>query len=102
MSIISVSHLSKHFQVHKKEPGLSGSVRSLFLRKYETVRAINDISFDINEGDDLILEEYDLKTKKYTGRKIKKKAWNIIKVNPTQMNDIDDIKKFGFYIIEIK
>ncbi|MBS3075102.1 DUF3850 domain-containing protein [Candidatus Pacearchaeota archaeon] len=58
--------------------------------------------FDINEGDDLILEEYDLKTKKYTGRKIKKKAWNIIKVNPTQMNDIDDIKKFGFYIIEIK
>jgi len=51
MSIISVSHLSKHFQVHKKEPGLSGSVRSLFLRKYETVRAINDISFDINEGE---------------------------------------------------
>ncbi len=58
--------------------------------------------FDINEGDDLILEEYDPKTKKYTGRKIKKTAGKIIKVNPTQMHDIEDIKKFGFYIIEMK
>jgi len=48
---ISVSSLSKHFQVHKKEPGFSGSVKSLFIRKYETVRAINDVSFNINEGE---------------------------------------------------
>lgn len=57
--------------------------------------------FDVNEGDDLILEEYDPKTKKYTGRKIKKKAGNIIKINPTEMHNIEDIKKFGFYVIEI-
>mgnify|MGYP001596421433 CR=1 FL=1 len=58
--------------------------------------------FKINEGDDLILEEYDPKTKQYTGRKIKKKAENIIKINPMLVNDVEDIKKFGFYIIEIK
>ncbi|MDD5193129.1 MAG: DUF3850 domain-containing protein [Candidatus Nanoarchaeia archaeon] len=58
--------------------------------------------FEINEGDTLILEEYEPKTKKYTGRKIKKKTGSIIKLNPVEMWDIDDIKKFGFYIIEMK
>lgn len=57
--------------------------------------------FDINEGDILILEEYIPETKKYTGRSIKKTAGKIIKVNPTKMYDIEDIKKFGFYVIEI-
>ncbi|OGH13941.1 MAG: ABC transporter [Candidatus Levybacteria bacterium RIFCSPLOWO2_02_FULL_37_10] len=48
---ISVSHLSKHFQVHQKEPGVIGSLKSLVLRKYETVKAVSDISFKINEGE---------------------------------------------------
>ena len=49
--IISVSHLSKHFQVYQKEPGVIGSLKSLVLRKYETVKAVSDISFKINEGE---------------------------------------------------
>jgi len=48
---ISVSHLSKHFQVYQKEPGVVGSLKSLILRKYETVKAVSDISFKINEGE---------------------------------------------------
>lgn len=48
---ISVSHLSKHFQVHQKEPGLLGSIKSLFKRKYETKKAVDDITFQINEGE---------------------------------------------------
>lgn len=48
---ISVSHLSKHFQVYQKEPGIVGSLKSLVLRKYETVKAVSDISFKINEGE---------------------------------------------------
>lgn len=51
MPIISVSHLSKHFQVFEKEPGLTGSIKSLFSRKYETKKAIDDISFEIKEGE---------------------------------------------------
>src|SRR4030043_1377637 len=49
--IISVSHLSKHYQTFQKEPGLFGSITSLFARKYQTVRAVNNISFEIGEGE---------------------------------------------------
>jgi len=49
--VISVSHLSKYYKVYQKEPGFLGSIKSLFLRKYETVRAVNDISFSISEGE---------------------------------------------------
>jgi len=51
MSVISVSHLKKYYQVFKKEPGIFGSIKSLFFRKYETVKAVNDISFEIKEGE---------------------------------------------------
>lgn len=49
--IISVSHLKKYYQVSQKELGFSGAVRSLLHRKYDTVKAVNDISFDIEEGE---------------------------------------------------
>ncbi len=58
--------------------------------------------FNINEGDTLILEEYDPETNTYTGRRIKKKAISIIKFNPTRMHRIGDIKRYGFYIIEME
>ncbi len=51
MSTISVSHLIKHYTVHKKQPGFLGSVRSLFARKTEVVKAVEDISFTIREGE---------------------------------------------------
>ena len=51
MPTIIVSHLSKYYQVHQKEPGLGGSIRSLFHRKYYDVKAVNDVSFEIEEGE---------------------------------------------------
>jgi ABC-2 type transport system ATP-binding protein len=48
---IFVNRLSKHYQVHQKEPGLAGSLRSFFNRQYQTVRAVDDISFTINPGE---------------------------------------------------
>lgn len=51
MPIISVSRLKKYYQVHKKEPGLAGSLKSLLARKYEEVRAVDGISFEIQEGE---------------------------------------------------
>jgi len=48
---ISVSHLSKHYQTFQKEAGFWGSVKSLFSRKYETVKAVDNISFEIGEGE---------------------------------------------------
>ena len=51
MAVVQVSHLKKFYRVHKKEPGLAGSVKSLFKRKYEEVKAVDDVSFSINEGE---------------------------------------------------
>ncbi len=37
--------------MHQKDPGMVGSFKSLILRKYETVKAVDDISFNIDEGE---------------------------------------------------
>jgi ABC-2 type transport system ATP-binding protein len=49
--VIQVDHLKKYFKVYKKEPGLWGSVKSLWHREYEEVRAVDDVSFTINQGE---------------------------------------------------
>ena len=51
MDAIVVSHLKKYYRVHKKEPGLWGSLRSLVKRRYQTVKAVNNTSFRIKEGE---------------------------------------------------
>jgi ABC-2 type transport system ATP-binding protein len=48
---IEATGLTKHFQVHQKAPGLRGSLRGLFRREYKTVRAVDDVSFTIAEGE---------------------------------------------------
>lgn len=49
--IIQVQHLCKDYEVHQKEPGLAGSFRSFFRRKFLTVAAVKDVSFDIAPGE---------------------------------------------------
>jgi len=49
--VISINHLKRHFKVYKKQPGLWGSIRSLWDRKYEVVKAVDDISFEIKQGE---------------------------------------------------
>lgn len=49
--VISVSNLSKDFNVYKKRPGFIGAVTSLWNRSYETVHAVADVSFDITQGE---------------------------------------------------
>jgi ABC-2 type transport system ATP-binding protein len=50
-SIISVTQLSKHFKVPTREAGLKASVRSLFHRVYRTVKAVDEITFEIQPGE---------------------------------------------------
>lgn len=50
-SVIQVKNLCKYYKQHKKEPGLKGSIKALFRRKYKTIKAVNDISFTIDEGE---------------------------------------------------
>jgi ABC-2 type transport system ATP-binding protein len=48
---IEVEHLSKTYRVHKRPPGLGAAVRSLFVRRYEEVRAVADLSLGIAPGE---------------------------------------------------
>ncbi len=58
--------------------------------------------FDVKEGDVLIFEEYDNEKKEYTGRKIEKKVKNVNKVNFADFNSVEDIKKFGHWVMELE
>ena len=49
--VIAVEHLRKYYQVHQKEPGLAGSLRSFVRRKYEDVKAVDDLTFGIDAGE---------------------------------------------------
>lgn len=51
MPAISVSHLQKHFKIHTKKPGFKESFKSIFSRHYEMKKAVDDISFTIEEGE---------------------------------------------------
>lgn len=49
--IIKVSDLKKYYEVFDKEPGILGTVKSLFNRKYTEAKAVDGISFSIDEGE---------------------------------------------------
>ena len=51
MNIISVKNLSKTFKKPIRDEGLKGMIKSLFSRKYDEVKAVDNISFDIEEGE---------------------------------------------------
>src|SRR5262249_5391214 len=48
---VVVDHLSKVFRVHEREEGMVATLRSLFARRFKEVPAVQDVSFDINEGE---------------------------------------------------
>src|SRR5919205_1183956 len=51
MAVIDVQQLTKTFRVAQKDPGLRGALRGLFSRRWRTVQAVRDISFQIEEGE---------------------------------------------------
>lgn len=51
MNTIEVKNLKKYFQVFKRKEGLFSTFSSLFHRKYNEVKAVDDISFTIKEGE---------------------------------------------------
>ena len=49
--MIEVKSLTKVFRKPIRGKGLSGMIKTLFSRKYEEIRAVDDVSFDIKEGE---------------------------------------------------
>jgi ABC-2 type transport system ATP-binding protein len=46
-----VSNLVKHFRVHRRDAGLRASLRSVVRRQYSDVKAVDNVSFEIAEGE---------------------------------------------------
>lgn len=69
-------------------------------KKYDL--RLND--FDANVGDVLVLEEWDPKTKKYTGRKIEKKIAYVgkFKIDDYFTNSEEKIREKGFQIMSLE
>ena len=46
-NIIEIRNLTKEFKVLKRREGLKGSIKDLFSRNYNILRAVDNISMDI-------------------------------------------------------
>ena len=51
MAIIEVKKLSKNFKIKIKEKGLKGSLKSIIKPKYKTIKAVKNISFEVEKGE---------------------------------------------------
>ncbi len=51
MAIILVEQLAKTYRFYRKEPGLRGSLRGLIHRKMLETKAVNDLSFTVEQGE---------------------------------------------------
>lgn len=59
-------------------------------------------NFNCKNGDILVFEEYDPKTKKYTGRKIEKEITFVLNTKTQKFWKQSDINKNGLLIISFK
>ena len=51
MSLIEVQDLVKEFRVFDRREGVSGAVRDLFHRRYRQLKAVNGVSFTVDQGE---------------------------------------------------
>ena len=58
--------------------------------------------FEVNEGDTLVLEDWDKNKKEYTGRKIEVVATSILKTKGQTFWLQEEVDKYGFQIIQFE
>ena len=51
MSIIKFNNISKEFKISIRKKGFWGAIKGLFVRKYKIVKALKNVSFEIEQGD---------------------------------------------------
>ncbi|MGE5186094.1 MAG: ABC transporter ATP-binding protein [Acidobacteriota bacterium] len=49
--MIRAHELKKHFRVHRRPPGFAAALKSIVRRHYETVKAVDGVSFTIERGE---------------------------------------------------
>ena len=50
-NIIEIKNITKEFKVLNRREGLKGSLKDLFSRDYKIVRAVDNISMSIKQGE---------------------------------------------------
>ena len=50
-SVIEIKNATKEFKVLNRREGLKGSLKDLFSRDYKTVRAVDNITMNIAQGE---------------------------------------------------
>ena len=50
-SLISVDRVTKTFERQKRKEGFLGAVHGLISRHYETIKAVDNVSFEIGRGE---------------------------------------------------
>lgn len=51
MRVIEAEALTKNFRVKRKEKGMRGSIRAVFHPQTEEIRAVDGVSFGVEEGE---------------------------------------------------
>ena len=51
MSYIEVKNITKEFKITKRSQGISGALKSMFHREYTIKKAVDDISFSVDQGE---------------------------------------------------
>src|SRR5262245_3437134 len=51
MSVIEIEQLSKSYRVYQKQEGLWGAMRGLWRREYREVRAVREVSLQVEKGE---------------------------------------------------
>jgi len=72
------------------------------IKKGEKTFELRLADFKCKPKDILVLREYNPKTKKYTGRVLKKKVTYVLKTKKIKFWSEKDIKKYGFQVIAFK
>ncbi len=49
--MIELNGINKTFKVARRKPGFGAAVKALFSREYELIRALDDVSFTVKEGE---------------------------------------------------
>jgi ASC-1-like (ASCH) protein len=57
--------------------------------------------WECNEGDILVLNEWNPETKEYTGRTVEKKVGYVLKTNECKLWTKEEVDKFGFQVISL-
>ena len=58
--------------------------------------------WECNQGDTLLLREWNPETKQYTGREIEKRVTYVLKTKDVDLWPKEDVERYGYQIIAVK